>query len=53
MPYGACRAIDSPAAQDITAWVFAISHLLSGMLTAFVAAIAIADVETAPWHRRQ
>jgi hypothetical protein len=28
-------------------------HLLSGMLTAFVAAIAIPDAETAPWHRRQ
>ncbi len=54
MQYGIWRAIDAAAAQAFTAWVFALAHLLFGMMAASFAAIGIADADTAyqPAHRR-
>lgn len=43
MQYGVWRAVDSAAARDFTPWVFAIAHLVFGMLTATAAAIMIPD----------
>jgi hypothetical protein len=43
MQYGIWRAIDAAAAQDFTPWVFAVGHLLFGMMAATFAAIAIPD----------
>ncbi len=46
MQYGIWRAIDAAAAQAFTPWVFAIAHLLFGMMAAFFAAIWITDADT-------
>jgi hypothetical protein len=46
MQYGIWRAIDAAAAQAFTSWVFAIAHLLFGMMAAFFAAIWITDADT-------
>jgi len=43
MQYGIWRAADAAAARDFTPWVFAVAHLLFGMLAASWAAIAVAD----------
>ena len=44
--YGIWRAIDAAAAQAFTPWVFAVAHLLFGMMAAFFAAIWITDADT-------
>jgi hypothetical protein len=46
MQYGVWRGIDAAAAQAFTPWVFAIAHLLFGMMAAFFAAIWITDADT-------
>jgi uncharacterized OsmC-like protein len=48
MQYGIWRAVDPAAAGVITPWVFAVAHLIFGMLAASAAAIVIPDVEAAP-----
>ena len=54
MQYGIWRAVDAAAAQAFTAWVFALAHLLFGMMAASFAAMGIADADTPyqPAHRR-
>jgi hypothetical protein len=54
MQYGIWRAVDATAAQAFTAWVFAVAHLLFGMLVAAFAAVGIsdADIPYQPAHRR-
>jgi uncharacterized OsmC-like protein len=47
MQYGIWRAVDPAAAQIITPWVFAIAHLIFGVLAAAVAAIITTDVKAA------
>jgi hypothetical protein len=53
MQYGIWRAVDAAAAQA-SAWVFALAHLLFGMLAASFAALAITDADSRyqPGHRR-
>jgi hypothetical protein len=46
MQYGVWRGIDAAAAQAFTPWVFAIAHLLFGMMAAFFAALWITDADT-------
>jgi hypothetical protein len=41
MQYGIWRAIDAAAAQAFTGWVFAVAHLLFGMMAASFAAVGI------------
>jgi hypothetical protein len=55
MQYGIWRAIDAAAAQAFTPWVFAIAHLLFGMMAALFAAIGITDADTRyePTHARR
>jgi hypothetical protein len=48
MQYGIWRAIDATAAGDFTPWVFAIAHLLFGMMAASWAALAIEDADPPP-----
>ena len=43
MQYGIWRAIDAAAAQDFTGWVFAVAHLLFGMMAASFGAVGITD----------
>src|ERR1700761_3005767 len=43
MQYGIWRAVDPAAAQIITPWVFAVAHLIFGVLAAAVAAIITTD----------
>lgn len=50
MQYGIWRAIDAAAARDFTPWVFAIAHLLFGMMAASCAAIAIPDADAPSRH---
>jgi hypothetical protein len=50
MQYGIWRAVDAAAAQDFTPWVFALAHLLFGMMAAAWAAIAIPDADPPPRH---
>jgi hypothetical protein len=54
MQYGIWRAVDAAAAQAFTGWVFAVAHLLFGMMAASFAALAITDADTGyqPAHRR-
>jgi uncharacterized OsmC-like protein len=47
MQYGIWRAADPAAARVITPWVFAVAHLIFGMLAASTAAIVIPDEVTA------
>jgi uncharacterized OsmC-like protein len=47
MQYGIWRAVDPAAAQIITPWVFAIAHLIFGVLAAAVAAIITTDEKAA------
>jgi hypothetical protein len=54
MQYGVWRAIDAAAAQAFTPWVFAIAHLLFGMIAAPFAAIGITDADRyEPAHARR
>jgi hypothetical protein len=50
MQYVIWRAVDAAAARDFTPWVFAIAHLLFGMMGASWAAIAIPDADPPPRH---
>ncbi len=54
MQYGIWRAVDAAAAQAFTGWVFAVAHLLFGMMAASFAALGITDADAAyqPAHRR-
>jgi hypothetical protein len=54
MQYGIWRAVDATAAQAFTPWVFAVAHLMFGMMAALFAAIVILDSDTPyqPAHRR-
>ncbi len=47
MQYGIWRAVDPAAAQIITPWVFAVAHLIFGVLAAAVAAIITTDEKAA------
>jgi len=47
MQYGIWRAVDPAAAQIITPWVFAVAHLIFGVLAAAVAAIITTDEKSA------
>jgi uncharacterized OsmC-like protein len=47
MQYGIWRAVDPAAAQIITPWVFAVAHLIFGVLAATVAAIVTTDEKAA------
>jgi uncharacterized OsmC-like protein len=48
MQYGIWRAVDPAAAQVITPWVFAVAHLIFGVLAASTAAIVTSDEKAAP-----
>jgi uncharacterized OsmC-like protein len=48
MQYGIWRAVDPAAARVITPWVFAVAHLIFGVLAASTAAIVVPDAEAAP-----
>jgi hypothetical protein len=50
MQYGIWRAVDAAAAQAFTTWVFAVAHLLFGMMAASFAALGIPDADTSPRH---
>lgn len=50
MQYGIWRAIDAAAAQAFTPWVFAVAHLMFGMLAAMFAGIGIEDADPPPRH---
>jgi hypothetical protein len=45
MQYGIWYQIDESAAEGFTDWVFAVAHLIFGLVAASMAAIAIADDE--------
>ena len=47
MQYGIWRAVDPAAARIITPWVFAVAHLIFGVLAASTAAILTADEKAA------
>jgi hypothetical protein len=51
MQYAVWYSIDEPAAEGFTEWIFAVAHLIFGLVAASLAAIAIADDEPAR-HRR-
>jgi hypothetical protein len=51
MQYGVWYTIDEPAAEGFNDWVFAVAHLLFGLVAAGIAAVAVADDETAPRGR--
>jgi hypothetical protein len=50
MQYGIWRAVDATAARDFTPWVFAVAHLMFGMLAAMFAGIVIEDADPPPRH---
>jgi hypothetical protein len=52
MQYGVWYSLDETAAEGLTGWVFAFGHLVFGLVAAGMAAIAVADDETATrtWH---
>jgi hypothetical protein len=52
MQYGIWRAVDAAASRDFTPWVFAVAHLLFGMMAASWAAMAISDADPPPRHAR-
>jgi hypothetical protein len=45
MQYGVWYSLDESAAEGATDWVFAVAHLIFGMVAASLAAVAIADDE--------
>jgi hypothetical protein len=47
MQWGVWYKLDETAAEGFNEWIFAIAHLLFGVLVAGMASIGIADVETA------
>lgn len=51
MQWGVWYQLDPAAADGLNQVIFAIAHLLFGMLAAGVASIAVADAETPPWGR--
>jgi hypothetical protein len=46
MQYGVWYSIDQTAAEGFTGWIFAIAHLIFGLVAASVAAIGVDDEET-------
>lgn len=50
MQYGIWRAVDATAARDFLPWVFAVAHLMFGMLAAMFAGIVIEDADPPPRH---
>jgi hypothetical protein len=46
MQYGVWYWIDERAAEGVTGWVFAVAHLIFGLVAASIAAVAVADDET-------
>jgi hypothetical protein len=46
MQYGVWYSIDERAAEGFTDWVFAVAHLIFGLVAASMAAVAVADDET-------
>jgi hypothetical protein len=50
MHYGIWRAVGATAARDMTSWVFAVAHLMFGLLAAMFAGIVIEDAEPPPRH---
>jgi uncharacterized OsmC-like protein len=53
MQYGIWHAADPAAAQVITPWVFAVAHLIFGVLAAATAAIVTSDEKAAARRRRE
>lgn len=47
MQYGVWYTLDEPAAEGFTDWVFAIAHLIFGLVAASIAAVAVADENVA------
>jgi hypothetical protein len=45
MQYGVWYSIDEQAAEGFTDWVFAVAHLIFGLVAASIAAVAVADDE--------
>lgn len=45
MQYGVWYSIDETAAEGFTDWVFAVAHLIFGVVAAGIAAVAVADDE--------
>ncbi len=43
MQYGVWYSLDEPAAEGFTDWVFAVAHLIFGLVAASIAAVAVAD----------
>jgi uncharacterized OsmC-like protein len=53
MQYGIWHAADPAAAQVITPWVFAVAHLIFGVLAAATAAIVTSDEKAAARRQRE
>jgi hypothetical protein len=53
MQYVVWYSIDEVAAEGYTGWVFAVAHLLFGLVAASVAAVGVADDEPAPGGRNR
>jgi hypothetical protein len=51
MQYGVWYSIDETAAEGFTGWLFAIAHLIFGLVAASIAAIGIDDEETGTRRR--
>lgn len=51
MQWGVWYQLDPAAADGLNQAIFAVAHLLFGMLAAGVASIAVADAEVPPWGR--
>lgn len=45
MQYGVWYSLDDPAAEGFTDWIFAVAHLIFGLVAACIAAVAVADDE--------
>jgi len=43
MQYGVWYSIDETAAEGFTDWVFAVAHLIFGVVAASIAAVGVAD----------
>jgi hypothetical protein len=46
MQYGVWYSIDEQAAERVNDWVFAVAHLLFGLVAANIAAVGVADEDT-------
>jgi hypothetical protein len=51
MQYGVWYSIDETAAEGFTGWVFAVAHLIFGLVAASIAAIGVDDEETGTRRR--